>query len=107
MGTPPGKFSQPAAPPGRFFNPSQEEEKEQEELLDQQRMLQDQRRRLLNMSGACRSTPSWATPSPQKPLGTWHQHKDESHECVRQQSETEIKPHERTTIVLRNLPEGF
>merc|ERR1712107_830692 len=42
-----------------------------------------------------------------KPLGTWHQHKDESHECVRQKSVAETKPHERTTIVLRDLPEGF
>lgn len=104
--TPPGKFSQPAAPPGQFFSPSPEDD-EQEKLLDQQEMLQEQRRRLLNMSGACASMSSWATPAPQKPVGTWNQLKEQSHECVRQWNEVDIKPHERTTIVLRNLPEGF
>merc|ERR1712048_872435 len=48
-----------------------------------------------------------ATSVPQKPLGTWSQHTAQSPECFRQRSQIEINPHERTTLILRNLPEGF
>merc|ERR1712187_173818 len=59
------------------------------------------------MSGACTGTAALATQVPQKAFGSWNQCEEQSHRCISQRSQTEVKPHERTTIVLRDLPEGF
>merc|ERR1712048_1558047 len=104
---PPGSFSQRTGPPGFFLKPAEEATTEEQDLMDQQRMLQEQRRRLLSMSTACCGTSSWATPASQKPLCTWAQDQERSNGGVRQRSQAEIKVHERTTLILRNLPEGF
>merc|ERR1712176_193038 len=104
---PPGNFSQPTGPPGVFLKPAEEAMTEEQDLMDQQRMLQEQRRRLLSMSTARCGTSSWATPASQKPLCAWTQDWERRNGDARQRSQTEIKAHERTTLILRNLPEGF
>merc|ERR1712137_1378541 len=77
---------------------------ERDELLDQERTLQEQRRRLLS---AYAGVSSRVAATPEKPLGMWNHNSEQSHASAHPQSSTEIKPHERTTVTLRNLPEGF
>merc|ERR1712078_158147 len=92
----PWKMFSTSNAPREVLQSIHEEENEQNELLDQQRMLQEQRRRLLDMSGACSVQQAGAQPLPQKPMGAWNQHKEQSPECARQGSEAEMKPHNRT-----------
>jgi len=59
------------------------------------------------MPSACSVMPAWKAPSVRDHSSTWCYNKDFKHQGFRQRMQTEIKPHERTTLVLRNLPDGF
>jgi len=101
---PPGNFSQPAKPPGSFSELKTKMNNERDELLDQQRMLQEQRRRLLSAyAGVSSRVPA----TPEKPFGVWNHSGEQSHSSAHPQISTEMKPHGRTTVTLRDLPEGF
>jgi len=69
------------------------------ELQNQQRLLQEQRARLISMAGVM---PGKNVLSHQQPPGNWS-----NHQYIRQQIPEEVKEHERTAVVLRNLPDGF
>ena len=59
------------------------------------------------MSSAYTGMDALPTQVPQKPLGSWSQCEEQRHSCMSQSSLSEIRPHERTTIMLNNLPEDF
>lgn len=93
----PGKFSQPAMPPGNFIELASEAKKDPKAGLDQQ----EQKFRLLSTSNAS------STQAPQKLVVSWNQCEVQSYRSTSKRSQTEVKPHDRTTVVLCDLPEGF
>merc|ERR1719343_1864423 len=95
------------APPGDFSSSIRDARSDCQELDQQQRVLHEQRRRLLFMSNTCRSNSGWKTSTVRHPASSWCEHQGVKHQGFHRRMQTEIKPLEKTTVILRNLPEGF
>merc|ERR1711953_819732 len=76
-------------------------------LEAQQKRLEEQRERLLAMSQVGSYLPVRYTLPHLHPPGQWRRPKESDLHYTRQQRQAEVKLHERTTLVLRNLPDGF
>jgi len=95
------------APPADFSHSMGYVGSDRDELLEQQRLLKEQHRRFMSMSNSCGSISGWKTPSVRHHVNSGFDHQEAKHQRLHQRTQTEIKPHERTTVILRNLPEGF